>query len=57
MRSEVIIKGRKWSLVLELILNKYLNLFSKPQDVILPDFQGDTVLLVENKMNIIEENY
>ena len=30
MKSEVIIKGRKWPLPLEFILKKYLNLFSKP---------------------------
>lgn len=57
MRSGVIIKGRKWLLSLEFILNQYLNLFSEPQDVILPDFQGDTISLVEKKMNIVEENY
>lgn len=49
--------GRKWPLTLEFILEKYLNLFSKRQGVILPDFLGDTVLLVEMKMNIVEENY
>lgn len=57
MRSEVILKGRKWPLLGELILNKYLNLFSKPQDVILADFQGDTILPVKSKLNIVEENY
>lgn len=57
MRSGVILKGRKWPLLCELILNKYLNLFSKLQDVILAHFQGDTILLVKSKLNIVEENY
>lgn len=56
MKSKVIIKGRKWPLPLEFILNKYLNLFSKP-GCNFPDFQGYTVLLVEKKMSIFEENY
>lgn len=57
MRSGVILKGRKWPLLRELILSKYFNLFSKPQDVILADFQGDTIFLVRSKPNIVEENY
>lgn len=57
MRSGVILKGRKWPLLRELILSKYLNLFPKPREVVLPDFKRDTILLVKNKLNNVEENY
>lgn len=54
MRSGVIIRGKKWPLLVEVVLNNCLN-FLKPQYEMLPDFQSDTILPVENILNIIEK--
>ena len=56
MSSGVIKRGRKWPLLVELILNNCLN-FLKPQYGMPPDFQSDTSLWVENIVNIVEENH
>lgn len=56
MKSEFITKGRKWPLPLEFILNKYLNLFSKPGGNS-PRLSSYTILPVEKKMSVFEEKY